>query len=104
MGVYGPVTTDTGVGTCDGIGGPNIVGNGGYRMYGCLTFEPDKTLSSLFLRNRESGICLELANHSIEHTVSSNEKDMNQTGIQYESVRNQGHHVCPCSPNFALDS
>ena len=47
MGVHGPVTTDTGVGTYDGIGGPNIVGNGGYRMYGRLTFEPDKTLFPL---------------------------------------------------------
>ena len=53
MGVYGPVTTDIGVGTYDGIGGPNIVGNGGYRMYGRLTFEPDKTLFPL---PSESGV------------------------------------------------
>ena len=63
MGVYGPVMADTGVGTYDGIGGPNIVGNGGYRMYGHLTFEPDKTLFPL---PSESGVgdCQPFWNHS----------------------------------------
>jgi hypothetical protein len=53
MGVYGPVKTDTDVGAYGGIGGRNTVGNGGYRMYGRLTFEPDKTLFPL---PSESGV------------------------------------------------
>ena len=56
MGVYGPVTTDTDVGAYGGIGGPSIVGNGGYRMYGHLTFEPDKTLAHMLYLRMGSGI------------------------------------------------